>query len=108
MTTQELFAVYSTFGTQAEAISVARALLEKRLAACVNIQDGVLSIYRWEGAVQQEKEVAMVAKTTKEKLSETMALIKAMHSYELPCIVAYKIDEGFPPFLRWVAEETAS
>lgn len=103
----EIWLVYSTFPHRAEALSAARALVESRLAACVNIDENVTSVYRWEGEIQEEKEVALSAKTTKENVAKTIAALKSLHSYQVPCIIAYPIAEGFPPFLQWIAEETA-
>ena len=107
MSKHEIWAIYSTFATQAEAISVAKSLVEKRLIACANLQENITSIYRWQGAIAQEKEVALVAKTTKEKLAAAMEELQAQHSYQMPCIVAYPLQEGSPAFMQWVAEETA-
>jgi len=106
MAEQEIWLIYSTFKNRAEALSVAQTLLEKRLIACANVHDGVTSLYRWQGAITQEKEVALTAKTRKEKLQATMDEIRAVHSYELPCIVAYPVTEGLPEFLQWVINET--
>jgi len=102
-----IWLIYSTFPHKQEAVFVARALLEKRLVACANIYENVTSIYRWEGSIHEASEVTLMAKTGQETLSAAIKAIKAMHSYQLPCIVAYPIEEGFPPFLQWVAEETA-
>jgi periplasmic divalent cation tolerance protein len=101
-----IFTLYSTFPTRDEAISIVSALLEKRLIACANIIDGATSLYRWEGKMQQEQEVLMLAKTSYDKLEAAIESIKALHSYELPCIVAYPITNGFQPFMQWVKGET--
>ena len=106
MAAPEIWLIYSTFKSKEEALSVAKALLEQKLIACANVQDGVTSLYRWEGAVQQEQETVMTAKTSKEKLQAAMEAIKALHPYELPCIIAYPVAQGMPGFLQWVANET--
>lgn len=102
----EIWIVYSTFPNRQEALSAAQQLVEKRLAACVNLHDGVTSIYRWQGAIQQEKEVVFIAKTQQKKVSAAIDALKQLHSYEVPCIVAYPVGEGLPAFLQWVADET--
>jgi periplasmic divalent cation tolerance protein len=107
MTKKDIWVVYSTFGTREEALSVAQILLEKRLIACANLYDNTVSLYRWEGAIAKEQEVVMMAKTTGEQLQPAMDAIKSLHSYQLPCITAYPVAEGFPPFLQWVRDETA-
>ncbi len=99
--------LYSTFPDRKEALSVARALLEKRLIACANLHENVTSLYRWQGEIRQETEVVLTMKTRRENLSHAIAAVKNLHSYDLPCIIAYPIGEGFPPFLQWIADETA-
>lgn len=100
----DICAVYSTFPNRDEALSTAAALLEKRLIACANIHE-VTSIYRWEGAMQKEPEAVLWAKTTTDNVKDAVALIKALHSYDLPCIVTTPVTGGFAPYLQWVAEE---
>ncbi len=102
----DIWSIYSTFRTRDEAISVARALVEARLVACVNLHEQVTSIYRWEGAVQQDTEVALTAKTSKKMLQKAMEAIKQLHSYEVPCILATPVDGGYPPYLDWIKHET--
>ncbi len=102
----DIWSIHSTFATRDEAILVARALIEARLAACVNLHENVTSIYRWQGQVQQETEVALVAKTSKKMLQKAMETIKQLHSYEVPCIIATQHDGGYPPYLDWIKRET--
>jgi len=99
--------VHSTFPNRDEALFAARQLLDKRLIACANIYEGVASLYRWEGKIQEETEVVLLAKTSKGRVSAAIAAVKALHSYELPCIIAYPAAEAFPPFLQWVEAETS-
>lgn len=103
----EIWLLYSTFPNKEKALSVAHELLDQRLIACANIIDQVSSVYRWEGHVQQEPEVVMMAKTVKDKVNRALDTIKQLHPYQLPCITAYEVGGGFTPFLRWVAEEVA-
>lgn len=102
----DIVMLYSTFKNRDEAVLVAGQLLEKRLVACANVIDHVTSLYRWEGAVCQEPEAILLAKTTAQKQDAAIALVKRLHSYQLPCIIAYPAAGGFPPFLEWVASET--
>lgn len=98
--------VYTTVANREEAEAIGRTLVEERLAACVNIVGEIDSIFWWEGAVQSEKEVAMTAKTQSQCLEPLLERVKALHSYECPCIVALPILQGHPPFLDWVREQT--
>lgn len=102
----EYFILYATFGNKDEALKTAHMLIDKQLAACANIHGPMTSVYRWQGKVEEAQEFALTAKTTKKKLDTAMAEVKRLHSYDVPCIIAYPIAEGFPPFLQWVAEET--
>jgi periplasmic divalent cation tolerance protein len=102
----KIWLLYSTFPNKEKALSVADALLDARLIACANIIDGVTSIYRWEGHVQQESEVIMMAKTAADNVPRALEKIQMLHPYQLPCITAYEVDGGFTPFLQWVADET--
>lgn len=97
--------VYMTAGSAEEAKKVGRALLEAGLVACVNIIDNMNSLYVWNGEVQDEKEVVVIAKTTENVLTDLMEKVRAVHSYEVPCIVSIPIEDGYPPFLRWVEQE---
>lgn len=103
----EIWMIYSMFPTREKALSAAHTLVNERLVACANVHGDAVSIYRWEGAVQEESEVTLVAKTQKDKVAAAIARIKALHTYELSCIVAWKLADGLPGFLKWVAQETA-
>lgn len=102
----EIRSVYMTFPDLDSAASVARHLVDERLAACVNLLPRGLSVYRWEGQVSTEEEVVAFAKTTADRLDALIARVKELHSYELPCIVALPVAGGLPEFLTWVVEET--
>lgn len=97
--------VYMTAGSKDEAQAIGRALVEKRLAACVNILDNMQSIYRWEERIQQDAEVVLIAKTTDNLVSALVDRVKSLHSYDCPCIVSLPILDGYPPFLDWVHAE---
>ncbi len=97
--------VYMTAGSKAEAQKIGKALVESRLAACVNILDNMQSIYRWEQEIQQDTEVVLIAKTTASLISQLIEKVIALHSYDCPCIVSLPISEGYPPFLDWIRAE---
>ncbi|MFO0389391.1 MAG: divalent-cation tolerance protein CutA [Alphaproteobacteria bacterium] len=103
----EVKAIYSMFGSEQEALSVARILLEKKLVACVNVYNGATSLYRWKGEINSASEVLFIAKTTAEKLKNAMDEVKRLHSYEVPCIIACPIEAGFPPYIQWIKDEVA-
>ena len=85
---------------------IARALVEERLAACVNVLPGVRSIYRWKGAVEEASEVMLVAKTRAERTGALAARVRALHPYELPEVVALPVTDGSRAYLRWVIAES--
>ena len=97
--------VYMTAGSKAEAQKIGKALVESRLAACVNILDNMQSIYRWEQEIQQDTEVVVIAKTTGNLISQLIEKVIALHSYDCPCIVSLPISDGYPPFLDWIQAE---
>jgi periplasmic divalent cation tolerance protein len=99
-------AVYITCADLDEARRIGRALVEERLAACVNIRMHE-TIYRWQGAIEQGSEAGLLAKTTAEAYPALEARVRALHSYTLPCIVAWPFTAGLPAYLDWVASETA-
>jgi periplasmic divalent cation tolerance protein len=99
--------VYMTAGSLEEARRIGGKLVEDRLAACVNILDAMHSIYRWEGECQEAREVVMIAKTTRARLSALIETVKAVHSYDCPCIVSFDIAGGNPDFLAWIGAEVA-
>ncbi len=98
--------VYVTASSLEEAAKIGRTVVEKRLAACANVLGDVRSFYWWDGKVQDDGEVAMILKTTEERIDSLMAEIKALHSYTVPCIVALPIGTGNPAFLEWIGNET--
>ncbi|HKI99218.1 MAG TPA: divalent-cation tolerance protein CutA [bacterium] len=100
--------VYMTAGSPEEARRIGRTLVEERLAACVNILPGMHSLYWWEGAVQEEQETVLIAKTRAELLERLTERVQALHSYTCPCVVALPIEGGNPAYLQWLADETES
>ena len=86
---------------------IASALIEQRLAACVNVLPACQSVYRWQGAVHRDSELPLLIKTTSERYPALEAAIRALHPYELPEIIAVDIEHGLPGYLAWVAAESA-
>ncbi|HJP99452.1 MAG TPA: divalent-cation tolerance protein CutA [Rhodanobacteraceae bacterium] len=87
---------------------IARALVEERLAACVNRLPGVHSTYRWQGKVIEESEVLLAIKTTRERFDALRERLVGLHPYEVPELVSLEITGGFGPYLDWIASETAA
>lgn len=102
----EIRLIYITAGSLDEAKTIGKELVSSRLAACANIIDKIHSIYWWEGKIQDDSEVILMAKTKASLVQELVEKVKSMHGYECPCIVSLPILDGNKPFLEWVAEET--
>ena len=94
--------VLTSCGNVEEAAALARALVERRLAACVNIVPGVRSLYWWDDKVQDDAEVLLVMKTDAARLEALEAAVGELHSYDLPEVVALAIDSGSAAYLRWI------
>ena len=99
--------VLCTVGDPDAAEGIATALVERRLAACVNVVPGVRSIYRWKGRIEKDEERLLVIKTTGERLEELRAAIVERHPYEVPEVVALEVTGGHAPYLDWVVESCA-
>lgn len=93
----------STAGSVEDAETIALALVEKGLAACVNVVPGVVSTYRWKGKVEKSDEALLVIKTHGERLEDLKAALLAAHLYEVPELIAIPIADGLSPYLEWVA-----
>jgi periplasmic divalent cation tolerance protein len=91
---------------RAAAERLADLVIEKKLAACVNILAPCRSVYRWKGAVQHDEEHPMLVKTTAERYPELEKALRAAHPYELPEIIAVPVERGLAAYLDWVAAET--
>ncbi|HEX5183779.1 MAG TPA: divalent-cation tolerance protein CutA [Allosphingosinicella sp.] len=98
--------VYATFGNADEAASIARTLVEERLAACANILGPCRSIYWWQGKVEEAEEIAALFKTTAGSADALIARLAEMHSYEVPAAVAWPIEAALPAYASWVEDET--
>ena len=93
---------------RASAQSLARALIEARLAACVSIGTTVESLYHWRGEIETAQEIPVAVKTRAERYPEVEAAIRARHPYELPEILAVPVSHGLAPYLDWIAAETVA
>jgi periplasmic divalent cation tolerance protein len=96
--------VLVTTGSEDEAVKIARALVDERLAACINIVPGMRSIYRWQGAVKDDSEVLMMIKTGAAAIDELEARVRELHRYEFPEIISLPLDKGNEPYLDWLGE----
>ncbi|MFO1362685.1 MAG: divalent-cation tolerance protein CutA [Burkholderiales bacterium] len=98
--------VISNLPDRASAETLARALVERRAAACVNILAPCTSVYRWKGTVETAEEVPLFAKTTRDRYDLLERVVRELHPYELPEIIAVPVGGGLPAYLDWVAAET--
>lgn len=98
--------LYITVQNREEGIKIGRTLVDENLAACANVFDGLTSIFRWEGAVQEDGEALLVAKTDRTLVDAATDLVKLEHSYDCPCVVAIPIVGGNQQFIDWIGEET--
>lgn len=90
-----------------EAKKLARAIVEERLAACINIVPKIESIYWWEGKVEIDEESLLVIKTTQAKVEQLIEFVRATHPYPIPEVITLTVAEGLPDYLDWVTSETA-
>jgi len=84
--------------------SMASTLVEERLAACVNVIPGLVSVYRWEGEVQRDQEALMIVKTTESRVAELRERIVQLHPYEVPEVLVLNVVDGHEPYLGWVRD----
>lgn len=94
--------IYITVPNEEAAIKISRYLLEKKLAACINIIENVKSLYCWEGKIEEGSEKILLAKTTKNLVSTVVDAVKSLHEYECPAIFSIKIEDGEKNFLKWI------
>jgi periplasmic divalent cation tolerance protein len=99
-----IVSVYVVFADGDEAERVGLAMVEERLAACVNILGPVRSIYRWQGKVERASEVAAIFKTSEAGADALIARIAALHSYDVPCIAAWPVVNVLEPYAKWVED----
>ncbi len=104
---EQVLLVLTNLPDAESARSLARVLVESRLAACVNLMPGVQSVYRWQGEIEQASEIALLIKTTQKHYAQLQQAIISHHPYEFPEVIALPISNGYAPYLHWVATETA-
>ena len=106
MTTIAARFIYVTTSGREEALRIGRTLVEKRIVACVNVLDGMTSLYHWQGALETGQEAILIAKTTEDRTAEAVETIRTLHSYDCPCVLVLPIVTGNDAFLRWIEAET--
>lgn len=104
----ENIVVFITASNQDEAVKIAHALVESRLAGCVNIVKEIRSIYVWRGKIEDESEVLMIVKTQRNLFDSLLKKVKELHSYTVPEVIAAPIVEGSADYLKWLNEVTKS
>jgi len=98
--------VYTTYPTLVEAERSGRAIVEQRLAACVNILPGMVSHYWWQGAIERGEEVVMIIKTRAALADRVAAAVKTMHSYSRPAVLVLPVEHVDPAYQSWLMAET--
>ena len=98
--------VYTTYPSAVEAEKAGRALIERALAACVNILPGMVSLYRWEGAIERGEEVVMIIKTRASLAEPVRVAVKEMHPYATPAILVIPLESVDADYLAWMMAET--
>lgn len=101
----EVILVISNFPDKASALALAQKLIESRAAACINILTEVTSVYRWQGEIETANEIPVLIKTLTEHYDKVEKIIKTMHPYELPEIIAVPVMLGLPAYMQWVVDE---
>jgi len=96
--------VHAIFASAEEAERIGHAVVEERLAACINILPPIRSIYRWKGAIEEANEVAAILKTTAASADALITRVAALHSYDVPCIVTWPIDKVLGSYAEWVED----
>ena len=96
--------VLTTAGSEEQARAIAGALVQRRLAACVNIVSGTCSIYRWKGEIQEEEEKLLVIKSSRRLFPALREAIRELHSYDVPELLALPVEDGDPAYLGWLAD----
>ncbi|HTG18119.1 MAG TPA: divalent-cation tolerance protein CutA [Blastocatellia bacterium] len=99
--------VLVTAPNQDEARRIANALVEERLAACVNIVGAIESVYRWEGQVTTDRETLLIIKTTDDRYEDLEQRVKELHSYSTPEVIAFKIERGSSEYLSWLRDSVS-
>ena len=106
--TVEYVVVLTTLPADADAPAFGRALVEHRLAACVNLLPVMESVYRWEGRIEQESERQLVIKTTRDRIVALWDRVRELHPYEIPEFIVLPVIDGNEAYLKWVGESTTA
>lgn len=102
----QILLILTSFPNDTSARELAEILVDRRLAACINILQRCTSVYRWQGLTETASEVPVLIKTTRQRYEAVEQAIKSLHPYELPEIIAVPVDNGLPAYLQWIAHET--
>jgi periplasmic divalent cation tolerance protein len=105
-TPHRMQAILVTTGTEEQAVSMARALVGERLAACVNIVGPIRSIYRWRDAVEDDREYLLIIKTRATLYMKVETRVRQLHTYEVAEVLALNADRGSPPYIQWLLDST--
>jgi periplasmic divalent cation tolerance protein len=105
-TSHKMRVIFVTTGSENQAIAIARALVNERLAACVNIVGPVRSIYRWRDGVEDDREYLLIIKTRALHYMKVETRVREMHTYEVPEVLALNADRGSPPYIKWLLDST--
>ena len=103
----EALLVLTNLPDRETALKLARALIQQRLAACVNLLSPCTSVYRWKGDIEEAEEVPVLIKTRAARYPDIERAIRSLHPYELPEVIAVPIVRGLPDYIEWIGEETA-
>ena len=103
----DLRVLYVTAASRDEALSIGRALVEERLAACANVLPGLTSLYWWEGRMGRAEEAVLILKPRAELVEAATEKVQALHAYTCPCVVVLPVEGGNPDYLDWLRRETA-
>lgn len=106
MRAQDLIVVFTSVGTEEQALDIAHALIRNRQAACVNLLPNVHSIYRWKGRVCDDGEFLLLIKTQAKEFNGVRDTIQKINTYELPEVLAYRVDDASAAFARWIGQTT--
>ncbi len=98
---------YITTKDKKEAREIGRLLITEKIAACVNILDGMESMYFWEGKLETSNECVLIAKTVEAHVDKLISCVKENHSYSVPCIITLPVKSGNPDYLKWLAESVS-
>ncbi|MCH8322919.1 MAG: divalent-cation tolerance protein CutA [Proteobacteria bacterium] len=103
----ELKIIYTTVANREEGVNLAKTLVHEHLVACGNVLPKMKAIYRWKGTIREEEEVAVIFKTSAAKAPAAMARICELHSYDIPAVEIWAVEDAPEPFRKWVLEETS-